>query len=263
MRGADVVVIATSATEPVLRGAWLQPGAHVNAVGACVAGWRELDDDVMRNVVYVDSRAAAAVESGDVILSKCPVHAELGELFAGAVPSRADETTVFKSLGMAVEDVAAASLVWNAYRGERAAPPLRVLFLCTHNSARSQMAEAILRQVGGTRFDVESAGTQPGRVHPLAARVMADRGLDLARHRSKHVDEFTSRSFDYVITVCDAANESCPIFPGAVQRLHWSIADPSAAQGTEAHRLAAFERAATELHSRIELLVNEAAAKRL
>ena len=112
MRGASVVVTATSATEPVLRGAWLQPGAHVNAVGACVAGWRELDDDVMRNVVYVDSRAAAAVESGDVILSKCAVHAELGELFSGAVPSRADETTVFKSLGLAVEDVAAASLVW-------------------------------------------------------------------------------------------------------------------------------------------------------
>ena len=119
VRGADVVVTATSATEPVLRGAWLAPGAHVNAVGACVAGWRELDDDVMRNVVYVDSRAAAAVESGDVIQSKCAIHAELGELFSGAVPSRSEETTVFKSLGMAVEDVAAASLVWQTHvRGE-------------------------------------------------------------------------------------------------------------------------------------------------
>ena len=114
VRGADVVVTATSATEPVLRGAWLSPGAHVNAVGACVAGWRELDDDVMSNVVYVDSRAAAAVESGDVIQSKCAVEAELGELFAGKVVARAEETTVFKSLGMAVEDVAAASLVWQS-----------------------------------------------------------------------------------------------------------------------------------------------------
>jgi thiomorpholine-carboxylate dehydrogenase len=114
VRGASVVVTATSATEPILRGAWLERGAHVNAVGACVARWRELDDDAMRNVVYVDSRAAAAAESGDVILSKCEVHAELGELFAGKVAPRAGETTVFKSLGLAVEDVAAASLVWRA-----------------------------------------------------------------------------------------------------------------------------------------------------
>jgi thiomorpholine-carboxylate dehydrogenase len=114
VRGASVVVTATSATEPVLLGAWLERGAHVNAIGACVAGWRELDDDLMKNVVYVDSRAAAAVESGDVILSKCEVYAELGELFAGKVAPRAGETTVFKSLGLAVEDVAAASLVWRA-----------------------------------------------------------------------------------------------------------------------------------------------------
>jgi thiomorpholine-carboxylate dehydrogenase len=122
VRGASVVVTATSATEPVLRGAWLTPGAHVNAIGACVAGWRELDDDVMRNVVYVDSRAAAAVESGDVILSKCEIHAELGELFAGKVAPRAEETTVFKSLGLAVEDVAAASLVWGAHRAVHPLP---------------------------------------------------------------------------------------------------------------------------------------------
>jgi ornithine cyclodeaminase/alanine dehydrogenase-like protein (mu-crystallin family) len=115
-RGADVVVTATSATAPILHGEWLAPGAHVNAVGACVAAWRELDDEVMRNVVYVDSRAAAAVESGDVIQSKCEVWAELGELFAGKVAPRAGETTVFKSLGLAVEDVAAASLVWRAHR---------------------------------------------------------------------------------------------------------------------------------------------------
>ena len=115
VRGADVVVTATSATQPVLHGDWLAPGAHVNAVGACVAAWRELDDAVMSNVVYVDSRAAAAVESGDVIQSKCAIYAELGDLFAGAVPSRAGETTVFKSLGLAVEDVAAASLVWQAH----------------------------------------------------------------------------------------------------------------------------------------------------
>jgi thiomorpholine-carboxylate dehydrogenase len=117
VRGADVVVTATSATEPVLQGGWLAPGAHVNAIGACVRTWRELDDAVMSNVVYVDSRAAASAESGDVILSGCAVYAELGELFAGSVAARADETTVFKSLGLAVEDVAAARLILDAYTG--------------------------------------------------------------------------------------------------------------------------------------------------
>jgi thiomorpholine-carboxylate dehydrogenase len=127
VRGASMIVTATSATEPVLRGSWLTPGAHVNAVGACVAGWRELDDDAMSNVVYVDSRAASAVESGDVIQSKCAVYAEIGELFSGAVPPRAAETTVFKSLGLAVEDVAAASLVWRA-NGEPLRQPFRQSF---------------------------------------------------------------------------------------------------------------------------------------
>lgn len=111
VRGADVVVTATSATEPVLHGAWLKPGAHVNAVGACRPDWRELDDEAMANVIFVDSREAATKESGDVILSKADIHAELGEVFAGARPARSGETTVFKSLGLAVEDIAAAMLV--------------------------------------------------------------------------------------------------------------------------------------------------------
>jgi len=114
VRGADVVVTATSSRTLVLRGAWLEPGAHVNSVGACLPDWRELDDDVMRNVVIVDSREGAQNESGDVILSHAEIHAEIGEVLAGARPSRADETTVFKSLGMAVEDVVAAQLVYDA-----------------------------------------------------------------------------------------------------------------------------------------------------
>lgn len=112
VRDADVVVVATSSREPVLHGAWLKPGAHVNAVGANRPDWRELDDDVMKATVLVDSRASAAAESGDVIQSKAPIYAELGELFAGtfASPPRT-ATTVFKSLGLAVEDIAAAKLV--------------------------------------------------------------------------------------------------------------------------------------------------------
>ena len=116
VRGADVIVTVTSSKVPVLRGARLKPGCHVNAVGACRPDWRELDDDAMRNVLFVDSREAAMKESGDVILSGVKIYAELGEAFAGKVPSRAEETTIFKSLGMAVEDIAAALLVYRAAR---------------------------------------------------------------------------------------------------------------------------------------------------
>jgi len=114
VRSADVVVTATSSKTPILQGKWLKPGCHVNAVGACRPDWRELDDDAMGNVVFVDSREAAMKESGDVILSRAKIHAELGEAFAGKVPPRANETTIFKSLGMAVEDIAAALLVYRS-----------------------------------------------------------------------------------------------------------------------------------------------------
>src|SRR5206468_4522003 len=117
VRGADVVVTATNSNTPVLEGSWLKPGCHVNAVGACRPDWRELDDEAMRNVVFVDSREAALKESGDVILSGAKVYAELGEALVGKVPSRANETTVFKSLGMAVEDIAAATLVYRTLKG--------------------------------------------------------------------------------------------------------------------------------------------------
>src|SRR5436309_12101663 len=114
VRDADVVVTATSSKMPILCGAWLRPGCHVNAVGACRPDWRELDDDAMRNVIFVDSREAALKESGDVILSRAKIYAELGEAFAGKINSRAHEITIFKSLGMAVEDIAAAMLVYRS-----------------------------------------------------------------------------------------------------------------------------------------------------
>ena len=114
VRDADVVVTATNSKMSILRGAWLKPGAHVNAVGACRPDWRELDDDAMTNVVFVDSREAAMKESGDVILSGAKIYAELGEALAGKVPPRANETTIFKSLGMAVEDITAALLVYRS-----------------------------------------------------------------------------------------------------------------------------------------------------
>ena len=115
VRGADVIVTATSSEEPVLRGEWLERGAHVNAVGACLPTWRELDDDAMRGgIVIVDSREAALRESGDVILSQAPIFAEAGEVFAGTRHVPREATTVFKSLGLAVEDIATARLVYEA-----------------------------------------------------------------------------------------------------------------------------------------------------
>ena len=136
--------------------------------------------------------------------------------------------------------------------GER---PTRVLFLCSHNSARSQMAEAILRHLAGDRVEVASAGTVATRIHPLAVAVMTEDGLAFQGQRSKHVDELTGQQFDYVITVCDNAREACPVFPGAPEHIHWSIADPSTVEGSEAVKLRAFRNAAEELTTRIRYLV--------
>ena len=123
----------------------------------------------------------------------------------------------------------------------------RVLILCTGNSARSQMAEGLLEHDAGDRFEVESAGTKPGRVRPEAIAVMKELGIDISGHHSKHVDEFQGQSFDYVLTVCDNANESCPVFPGHAERIHKAFEDPAAFQGTEEARLALFRRVRNEI----------------
>jgi arsenate reductase len=126
----------------------------------------------------------------------------------------------------------------------------RVLIMCTGNSARSQMAEGLLRHFGneaGERFEVESAGTRPSRVRPEAITVMRELGIDISGHRSKSVDEFASQPFDYVLTVCDNARQSCPIYPGHANRLHRSFEDPAAVTGDEQIRLAAFRRARDEI----------------
>ena len=130
--------------------------------------------------------------------------------------------------------------------------PTRILVLCTHNSSRSQMTEGMLRQLGGDRLEVHSAGTEVTRVHPLAIEAMSRAGFSLEGHRSKHLSEFLDQKLDYVITVCGHAGESCPVFPGAPKRLHWGVADPSAVVGTEAEKLAAFEAARLELLRHIE-----------
>jgi arsenate reductase len=137
------------------------------------------------------------------------------------------------------------------------APKRRVLFVCTHNSARSQMAEGFLRSLGGDRFEAASAGTEARGVHPFAIQAMGEVGIDISEHESKTIDRYLGEPLDLVITVCDDAAEACPVFPNAQERCHWSFPDPSRASGSDEQRFAAFTRVRDAIRERIqrELLV--------
>jgi arsenate reductase (thioredoxin) len=131
----------------------------------------------------------------------------------------------------------------------------RVLFLCTGNSCRSQMAEGALRKLAGDRFEAAGAGTSPTQINPMAVRVMADIGIDISKQRSKSVVEMMGEHFDYVVTVCDRAREACPVFPGAAKKLHWSFDDPAPAEGSEEERLEVFRRVRDEIVSSVREFV--------
>lgn len=135
-----------------------------------------------------------------------------------------------------------------------------VLILCTGNSARSQMAEGLFRHEAGDRFEVYSAGTKPSTVRPEAIAVMHEIGIDISGQRSKSVEEFAGRDLDYVITVCDNANESCPVFPAKTRRMHWPFEDPAAVQGSEDERRAAFRKVRNQIHGRIRAFLGEGRA---
>ena|SRR5579884_204307 len=128
----------------------------------------------------------------------------------------------------------------------------RVLFICTHNSARSQMAEGLLRHLAGGRFEAFSAGTEATLVRPLAIKVMTELGVDISGQQSKTLDRYLNEPFDMVITVCDTAAEACPVFPGATKRLHWSFEDPSRATGSEAEQLDVYRRVRDAIRTHIE-----------
>ncbi len=128
---------------------------------------------------------------------------------------------------------------------------IRVLFLCTGNSARSIIGAVLLRQIGGDSFEVYSAGTHPKGINPYTVKVLGALKIDASGERSKNVSEFEGQSFDYVITVCDAAAEECPAFPGSPERIHWSFVDPAAAEGTEEEKLRAFQRTLREMQMRL------------
>ena len=131
----------------------------------------------------------------------------------------------------------------------------RVLFLCTHNSCRSQMAEGLLRDLAGDKFDVYSAGVNPTSVNSLAKKVMKEIGIDISGQQSKSVDEFLDKGFDYVITVCDNARQTCPFFPGNHELLHWNIEDPAATQGSDEERLMVFRKVRDQIRENIRQLI--------
>lgn len=133
----------------------------------------------------------------------------------------------------------------------------KVLFLCTGNSARSQMAEGFLKYMAGDRFEVYSAGVKPTAVNPLAIKVMAEIGIDISKHRSKSVMEFIDQSFDYVITVCDNAQKTCPVFPGEHEKIHWDLEDPAAAEGSEEKKIVVFRKIRDEIKKNILAFINK------
>ncbi|HEY4227339.1 MAG TPA: arsenate reductase ArsC [Candidatus Limnocylindrales bacterium] len=142
-----------------------------------------------------------------------------------------------------------------------AGPKIRVIFVCTGNSARSQMAEALLRHDAGDRFDVVSAGVSPRGVHPFTIEALAAVGIDISAAKSKPVGQFLGKRFDYVITLCDRARATCPVFPGGSDTLHWGLDDPAEVTGTDAQRRAAFDRTLQEISGRLHAFIPLATAK--
>jgi arsenate reductase len=140
--------------------------------------------------------------------------------------------------------------------------PIRVLVVCTGNSARSVLAEALFRSKGGEAFEVYSAGTEPKGINPLTLRVLGEAGIDASWARSKSVTEFLGQHFDYVITVCDQARDVCPVFPGVHESLHWGYEDPAAAEGTEEERLAVFRKVFIQMGERINTFIPLALRRR-
>jgi arsenate reductase len=189
--------------------------------------------------------AGLCLQRGTVDLDLAPV---LDEQRAAIARQRADLDRLEGELTDLGMTIAAAG---RARRSRRMPDPIRVLFVCTHNSARSQIAEALLGRFGGADFEVHSAGTHQTRVNPLAIRVLAEQGIDWSDARSKVIDEFLDQRFDYVITVCDRARETCPVFPGSTNTLHWGLDDPSDVGGTDEEKLAAFRQTAVEVASRL------------
>jgi arsenate reductase len=198
--------------------------------------------------------ARLCLERGGIDLDLAPL---LAEQHAAIARQRADLDRLEAELFDLGSTIAAADRA--ARKGnDMAAAPIRVLFVCTGNSARSQIAEALLQQIGGDDFEVASAGTEARGVNPFTIRVLADAGIDWSAAASKTTERFIGQEWDYVITVCDRARQSCPVFPGQYNTLHWGLDDPAAVEGTDDEKLAAFHRTYMELTQRLRPFVEVA-----
>jgi arsenate reductase (thioredoxin) len=197
--------------------------------------------------------AALCIERGEVDLDLAPV---IATQRAAIERQRSDLDRLESELTDLELTIQAAGRARHSNEGEdMPAEPIRVLFVCTGNSARSQLAEALLRDFGGPDFEVFSAGTAPAGVNPYTVRVLAEIDIDWSGARSKSVTEFLGRPFDYVITVCDRARQSCPVFPGNHNTLHWGLEDPAEVQGSDEQKLEAFRRTRTEIATRLRPFV--------
>jgi arsenate reductase len=250
--------VATSAVRFYEEAGVLPPGRRL------ANGYREYADaDLARlRLVVALRRLGLAPADAGRLAKLCMEHGEIdrdlmpliGDQRAAIERQRADLDRLDSELTDLETTIHAAG---RARRAARIAPadPIRVLFVCTGNSARSQMAEALLNEFGGSDFSVVSAGTEPGPVNPQTVTVLRELGLDWSRAVSKSVAGFVGRPFDYVITVCDRARTTCPVFPGEHNSLHWGLDDPAEAGGTEAEGLEAFRRTRTEVATRLRPFV--------
>jgi arsenate reductase len=192
--------------------------------------------------------AALCIDRGEVDLDLAPL---IANQRAAMEWQRADLDRVDAELTDLELTIAAAGRARRSLEESMSAAPIRVLFVCTGNSARSQIAEALLRDFGGADFEVHSAGTEPKGVNPFAVRVLDEIGIDWSGAQSKSVMDFVGRPFDYVITVCDRARQTCPVFPGEHNSLHWGLDDPAEVDGTDGQKLEAFRRTRTEVATRL------------
>ena len=246
---------------------WYEQEGVLPAPARTPNGYRAYDDADLARLRLVLSlrRLGLAPEDAGRLARLCiergAVDLDLAPLLAGQRRAierqRADLDRLEGELQDLELTIAAAS---RATRRDRPMPadPIRVLFVCTHNSARSQIAEALLQRYGGSDFEVFSAGTEVSQVNPFARRVIEDAGIDWSGARSKSITEFLDQRFDYVITVCDRARATCPVFPGSTNTLHWGLDDPSEVEGTDEEKLAAFRRTETEISARLRPFIEVA-----
>jgi arsenate reductase (thioredoxin) len=228
-------------------------------------GYREYPDEALARlqlVVALRRLGLAPVEAGRLAalcIDRGEVDLDLEPLIAGQRAAmkrqRADLDRVDSELTDLELTIAAAGRARRSREEEMSADPIRVLFVCTGNSARSQIAEALLRDFGGAEFETDSAGTEPKGVNPYTVRVLGEIGIDWSEARAKSVTEFIGRPFDYVITVCDRARQTCPVFPGEHNSLHWGLDDPAEVEGTDDQKLEAFRRTRIEVATRLRPFV--------